>query len=262
MRVVKATRIKGALAATAATLAFAGGAQATTITVQAFSPAAFGSLVTSNTVVEDFETPGDLDLTFEGGGSGNGTAPNNFGEIEAGTSIGSSVGTFTTVGGQGSGSTCTALSVTDNVCDNVALQFDPDVNGQGNIVPDNGQWSVNAADTLGIKWDAKLDSGKKFTDLFFAIRDAADQGGTTFTVEVDGVTKSFQNLDNNNEQLFLVDFGGAVSSATVTMTSSRVNDSFTIDGAAISPVPLPAAGWLMVAGLGGLVAMRRRRKAA
>ncbi|MBC7154879.1 MAG: VPLPA-CTERM sorting domain-containing protein [Rhodobacteraceae bacterium] len=30
----------------------------------------------------------------------------------------------------------------------------------------------------------------------------------------------------------------------------------------IAAVPLPAAGWLMMAGIGGLAAMRRRRKAA
>ena len=28
-----------------------------------------------------------------------------------------------------------------------------------------------------------------------------------------------------------------------------------------SPVPLPAAGWMLIAGLGGLVAMKRRKKA-
>ena len=35
-----------------------------------------------------------------------------------------------------------------------------------------------------------------------------------------------------------------------------------VNGGDIPPVPLPAAGWLMLAGVGGLVAMRRRRKAA
>lgn len=45
-------------------------------------------------------------------------------------------------------------------------------------------------------------------------------------------------------------------------------DSFTLSSAkleiygTVAPIPLPAAGWLMLAGIGGLAALRRRRRAA
>ncbi|MFK7752458.1 MAG: VPLPA-CTERM sorting domain-containing protein [Sedimentitalea sp.] len=39
-------------------------------------------------------------------------------------------------------------------------------------------------------------------------------------------------------------------------------DGYRVAGLDVAPVPLPAAGWLMIAGLGGLAAARRRRAKA
>lgn len=54
-------------------------------------------------------------------------------------------------------------------------------------------------------------------------------------------------------------FNGGIND--ITYSYARLGDGGGDDGGA-SPVPLPAAGWLMIAGLGGLAALRRRRKAA
>ena len=258
----------------AAALALGTGANAASITVETFTYTAFANLTTGATVVEDFETRGDLTATFKDGGltTEDGDSGETFGELSSNgtsrTSLSSKVGSFTGLGGTGSGNTCKSLNPNRDNCTNIALQFDPDLNGQGNIVPDDGQWSINAADTLGVEWTAFLPGKKKFSSLFFAIRDAADQraeltvtaGGEE--VEFTALLNNGNKLSNNNEQLVFINFGGAVDEAIIKIASSRTNDSFTIDGAAITPVPLPAAGWLMIAGLGGLAALRRRKRTA
>ena len=62
-------------------------------------------------------------------------------------------------------------------------------------------------------------------------------------------------------------FGAPIITDSVTFTAARTNDGAGFaDGALaaleVAPVPLPAAGFLMFGAIGGLAALRRRRKAA
>ena len=78
-------------------------------------------------------------------------------------------------------------------------------------------------------------------------------GVTSFTLS--GIDPAL-GLDPNNPQAFVTGISlGAFSqtSAIVTMTPVTAN---------VSAVPLPATGWALIAGIGGLAALRRRRRAA
>ena len=57
------------------------------------------------------------------------------------------------------------------------------------------------------------------------------------------------------DQIRLVDVSKSFFEGT------RTTDGFDVDSVSIAPVPVPAAGVLMLAGLGGLAALRRRKKA-
>ena len=60
------------------------------------------------------------------------------------------------------------------------------------------------------------------------------------------------------DQIRLVD----VSKTYFASTGTRTTDGFDVDSVAIAPVPVPAAGAMLLAGLGGLAALRRRKNAA
>lgn len=86
------------------------------------------------------------------------------------------------------------------------------------------------------------------------------------TISADGGL-SFYYSNNSS----MVDLGGYVSSQlTVTAYGKKPgdcaffcvfgNDSFTVKSIDVQSVPVPAAGFLLLAGLGGLAALRRKQK--
>jgi len=79
-------------------------------------------------------------------------------------------------------------------------------------------------------------------------------------------SKSFFPSDVNSETLIF----GNVAAGTYTLNIDGLvptdadpseGATYDIEIAAVAPIPLPAAGWMLLAGLGGLVALRRRQAA-
>lgn len=98
----------------------------------------------------------------------------------------------------------------------------------------------------------------KLGSLGFSLFDASDD----YTITVNGV--SVQSDENP------YDFGWEVADTfnigvifgDDTTIFPKIYDDFRVSSLTVAAVPLPAAGWLMLAGLGGLAATRRRRKSA
>lgn len=230
-----------AVGITFATLAGAN-AYAASITVSDFDVSSFKAL-TANGTVENFES-------YAKGNWDSNTV--------------TSVGTFRSAGGTGSGSTCTTLSGQN--CQQLYLS-DTTVNGQGNIFPDNGKKALQANDTFGIVWDVSNTGGTVFDQIVFGINDAADNDATlTITAEWNvgetpaTTSTTLSKLLNGNKKMVVIDLGGLVSKAKVTLINSKTNDSFTLDAAStVSAVPVPAALPLFGSALLGLVFAGRRR---
>lgn len=249
------TRIGGAILAAALCLGAA--AEAATLNVTAFErknlPAAQKAFSDN---LAGYQIKSLNVETFEGTKAWNGktgtTNPQN-----------TKVGSFTTLGGKGSGGAAINGGKGLEVRGDNGMYW-----GRYNTdkLPIGGQW-LDSNDTYGMKWDVA--GPAKFNVLSFFLVDAADVGAK-FSVDVGGtlysnLLGSEGRLRNGNIQLVTILLDQAVDNLTVKLFNDSLNDGFGIDGVAVAhvaPVPLPPAAALLVTGLLGLGVLRRRRGAA
>jgi len=190
------------------------------------------------------------------------------GEGEVSNGFSTSVGTFSTLGGVGSGGTVSGLS--GNTGSMLALR-EGDVFGRENVSPDSGSWFLDSNDTWGLSWDVALAGGKSFSKLMFALTDASDAGGF---LRITAAGESYEvrtggRLSDGNTQLVTIDFGAPTNSAEISLANyselggegAFLNDGFAIDGIQVAAVPLPPSVLLLGGALFGLgfVAYRRKR---
>lgn len=220
---------------------------AATISVSTFSVDAYNAATGSGTyVIEDFES---------------------FGEGNVTDGFSTAVGMFSTQGGTGSGGTVTGADFTND--GSMLAVRDGNVYGRqsttaflsGDAFDDK---FLDSNDTYGINWDVSL-GGSMFDRLVFTLTDATDVGATLW-IRVGNDVVTLSGLGDGNTQLVEVDLDRPLSSIPVQFFNTRdgnrsLNDGFSIDDVAVSAVPVPAAGLLLLGGLGGLAALRRRRKA-
>lgn len=101
------------------------------------------------------------------------------------------------------------------------------------------------------------------TELVFRINASAPSGTQLYTNYTGTSGDIYNGNIGNNDPYYAtvmsplfqdVEF---VTWRTVSTTNARIDDI----SASIPPIPLPAAGWMLLVGIGGLAAMRRRWKA-
>ena len=243
--------MKSILSAIAGSFLLATAAQATSITVSTLDATAHNvGFGTGTNIGEDFEALGQ-----------------SMGEGEVGLSLATAVGTFSTIGGVGSGGTVTQL--TNNTGKQLALR-DGSVFGRDNTTPGTGAWFLDSNDTFGMIWNVDL-GGALFNSVSFTLSDASDTGAY-MRISADGEefeTRTGGKLSNGNELLVTVNFGEAVNTASIILgnfqqdgTTYKVNDGFSVDGLQVSAVPVPASVLLFGTAFAGFGVMARRKQKA
>ncbi|MDZ7829115.1 MAG: hypothetical protein U5K33_06390 [Halofilum sp. (in: g-proteobacteria)] len=175
--------------------------------------------------------------------------------------LNSVVGTFSSIGANGTGTACV------DGCDHlqVADSDSPGLGGSGRMnLTDGGSNWLDSNDIEGIEWlvDA-AGIGGSFTDLAFFMTDVADVGATLDLVFDNGDTGSAEitpTQGNGTINFVTASFSDMAIGATVTMRNTSgqtTNDGFGIDGATVA-VPVPGTLLLLGTGLLAIGAAARR----
>jgi len=213
------SRIVG-LVISALTVALAGGSNAATLDITAQDDG-------TNTTVS---FPGALDLSL--------LNPFGCGFNGATSSFGSS-GIFTsaTIEAGAAGTNFNTLFLASAVLGDLLGTFSTSaaISTSGDFVALN--WN-DLSPTLG-KVTLFIDDAVSTTDTDYVFTSSATHAGTLQDI---GITEAFSSLDITN-------FDGTSTGQTLNLTV----------GDPISPVPLPAAGWMLIGGLAGLAAYGRRK---
>jgi hypothetical protein len=223
--------------------ALSGPAFAVSVQVTTFSPSAYAAELGNLEIVRAQET-------FEGVATGEKSGP-----------LSTAVGFFETLGGVGSGGT---VSGTPGNTGTGLFVRDTPTFGRKNTTP-GGSVFLDSNDTFGMRWT--VGGVGLFDSLLFSLSDVGDSGGN-LSIAADGVVMRtiLKGRSGSLTDLVLISFGDFVDTATITLEKDKLNDGFAIDdvvvGASVAPVPLPPAGLALLAGLGALAVVRRRRAAS
>ena len=130
-------------------------------------------------------------------------------------------------------------------------------------------------DPFGVSW---IDSGdgdrtvwtvrhdKAFTRLTFALTDAFDQkrddrygGKSYFRLKAAGATWSIDKREKNGTLHWITILLDDPVKRLKVRFITRVNDGWGVIAPSVEPIPLPAAGWMLLAGAAALVGLRSAR---
>lgn len=174
-------------------------------------------------------------------------------------------GTFASTGGSGTGNTVVGTASQVAVRDGSGTaggRYDTSSAAAG------GQY-LDSNDTDGIKvaiTNPPLTA--KFDRLSFMTTDVNDVSKLTFNLNIDGATpinigtllttgyKTNGFRHNGELLLFTLVFPNLISATDLALTI-QANDGFAIDNLKLTATPLPAAAWMLIAGVAGLLGMRR-----